>query len=407
MLGTCLTSIPGPSNMLDNEQDHPESDLQNSTDDNSPHIANTKKPTLRQRLAETLFRIPHRLNQSSAGYVPFVLWLLLLFGGIWFPAETVLNHVINDMDAPVGVLFGTVAEEPSTKAAQAGTDTDPPATGSDLVAASSDDKSAPTMGPTSDDTSVDEVAAAGALTKRPGESADSKTNQEQAVAESNDNPAPKSEEAMAARGTDAAARSDAIAEKSTQNTEAKKEDAASAPPKIRMTLKAAVILLVVCPLFWSWSNIALLCLMSSGMGEMNRAAEGTAVGNKTSPDYRSACTRAFFVYLFVLLNELAMVGKLQTDDGGYARIAVLASLVAFVASYRPSFYQGLISKVSTAGVSAGDNRTTPVQNDRTQTVSPPAGGNDEAKQLQPAAMPDDEFGIPSPGDQKILPASPK
>lgn len=392
--------------MLDKEQDHPESDTQNSTDDNSPHIADTKKPTLRQRLAETLFRIPHRLNQSSAGYVPFVLWLLLLFGGIWFPAETVLNHVINDMDAPVGVLFGTVAEVPPAIAAQPGADMDSPVKDTAQLLASSDDESALT-GSTSDDTSADEVATAETLTNSTDESLDSQSNEKPTVAESDDNPSPKTEQAMAARVTDETGKSNAVAENSTKNTEPKTKDAASAPPKTRMTLKAAIILLFVCPLFWSWSNIALLCLMSSGMGEMNRAAEETANGNKTSPDYRSACTRAFFVYLFVLLNELAMVGKLKTDDGGYARIAVLASLVAFVASYRPSFYQGLISKVSTAGVSSGNNQAAQDENERPETAARKAAGDDEARQLQPVGAPDDEFGTPSPGDQKLVPVNPK
>lgn len=149
---------------------------------------------------------------------------------------------------------------------------------------------------------------------------------------------------------------------STPSETVKGDDGKSQPaPKKQMPFYLAVVYVPTSFFFWSWSNIALLCVMAAAMGEVNRHAEENRGGN---PDYRSACTRAFFVYLFVLLNEIAIVGTLTPQSqlqGGYSRIAILASLFAFVASYRPTFYQGMISTISAMGQNANNQQESPLQ----------------------------------------------
>ena len=186
-----------------------------------------------------------RLDVTSHGFVPLFMWVVLLFGGIWFPSTTILNHVFNDEEPPVGLLTGN----------------------SKYVTLASDAE----------------------LKVKP------------------------------------------------------------------ISLYVAVLLLPFCLLFWASTNICLLCIMASAMGEMNRCEE-----TGETPNYRTACTRAFFVFLFVLLNELAVAGSLTegfSGPGSYTRIAVLASLFSFVASFRPSFYSGLISKFSSGNSEAGSRQS--------------------------------------------------
>jgi len=102
-----------------------------------------------------------------------------------------------------------------------------------------------------------------------------------------------------------------------------------------------------CIFFWTWTNIAGLCLMSSILGEICRGWLADDEGKHT-PNLRIACTRGFFVYLVVLLNDIAVVGNLSssiTDTQGiYIRMAVISSVFCFIASYRPQFFEGLIGR---------------------------------------------------------------
>lgn len=196
-----------------------------------------------------------RTDRDTHGYVPFLLWIMLLFGGYWFPATPFLDHVFNDARAPINTMFGTASVHDGMKT---------PANGS---------------------------------------GGDSGTT------------------------TPSASR-------------------------IAVGPLHTILFLPVSLVFWSWTNLALLCVMASSMGEVNRTAEEArdkekaGAGGKLEPDYRTACTRAFFVYLFVLMNEIAVAGTLSADGGGdsYKRVAILASATCFLASYRPEFFRGLIGK---------------------------------------------------------------
>ncbi len=211
-----------------------------------------RPPTRLVSLVRWTQHVAKGVDQWSHGYVPFLLWLALLFGGIWFPATGFLNHIFG-----AGAMPNTVFTPANVPGASVG-------------------------------------------------------------------------------------------------------------------LGGALCVLPFCLLFWTWTNLAFLCVMASAMGEVNRwenrrhrnvrraarpdfHASSNGSGTRDDPpDYRMACTRAFFVYLFTLLNELAVVGSLTPpSDGefvqsGYTRIAVLSSLLCFIASYRPSFYESMVSKFGTS-----------------------------------------------------------
>ncbi|MEZ6061696.1 MAG: hypothetical protein R3C19_15215 [Planctomycetaceae bacterium] len=218
--------------------------------ESSPRPQQRRPPTRLVSLVRWTQHVAKGIDQWSHGYVPFLLWLALLFGGIWFPATGFLNHIFGAGEMPNTVFT------PHAK------------------------------------------------------------------------------------------------------------------PGASVGLAGAVCVIPFCLLFWTWTNLAFLCVMASSMGEVNRwenrrhkelrraaRPEVHVSGNGSTaelPDYRMACTRAFFVYLFTLLNELAVVGSLTPPSGGefvqsgYTRIAVLSSLLCFIASYRPSFYESMVSKFGTS-----------------------------------------------------------
>lgn len=180
-----------------------------------------------------IFSVLKRADLRSYGYIPFALWLMLLFGGIWFPATGFLKFVFEGEPLPDTEFFG-----PEMKKGQ--------------------------FGPLN-----------------------------------------------------------------------------------------SLITLPFCLLFWAWTNLAFLCLMASAMGEVSRWKRDTADVSDddpefNGPDYRAACTRAFFVYLFTLLNEVTVAGSLTMagahGQSTYTRIAILSSLFCFVASYRPDFFDGLVNR---------------------------------------------------------------
>jgi hypothetical protein len=114
-----------------------------------------------------------------------------------------------------------------------------------------------------------------------------------------------------------------------------------------------------CMLFWSWTNLALLCVMSSTMGEINRTRAGRRFSEvpemQTIPEYRIACTRAFVVYLIALVNGITFSGTLVSPgeashvQGTYIRVAILASITSFLVSYRPEFFDRLLNRFSATG----------------------------------------------------------
>lgn len=258
-----------------------------------------------------LFSLLSRTDKRSHGYVPFFLWILLLFGGIWYPAYPFLEHVFNDNDAPQSVVFGS-QQTPKQ------------------------------------------------LTSNPA--ARSKRTEPVVVQRDGEN------FTYTLATTPTAPPQDEATNQNPEDTNKSKKPAPLSPWVVWIHMPFALV-------FWTWTNLALLCVMASAMGEVNRFEETRSdSGTEQNPDYRTACTRAFFVYLFVLLNELAVAGKLPSSaevSGTYSRIAVLASLFCFVASYRPDFFKGLIGKFASqneAHVSQSETPTaqTRVTSDRTE-----------------------------------------
>jgi hypothetical protein len=181
----------------------------------------------------------HRVDLSSHGYIPFLLWLCLFFGGIWFPATTLLKYYFEGGPAPQTVLVPVM-----------------PVTGI-------------------------------------------------------------------------------------------------------VSFFYTIFCLGACVLFWSWTNLALLCVMSSTMGEINRTRasrrQGISPEDAAPPEYRIACTRAFVVYLLALVNGITFGGSLVTPGAGsdiqgtYIRVAVMACIASFIASYRPEFFDSLLSRFAATG----------------------------------------------------------
>jgi len=257
------------------------------------------------RMLKSTFRFFTRTDRETHGYVPFLLWITLLFGGFWFPATPFLDHVFNDAAAPINNMFGTTSQR-------------------------------------------DEL-----------------------------------EIALAARPT---------AKPPTASADGRKAEPLTLPGRrIRIGPGATAIFLPVALVFWSWTNLALLCVMASAMGEVNRTAEnvrakqtnpGTGTGGYPDPDYRTACTRAFFVYLFVLMNEIAIAGTLSSSGAGdsYKRVAILASATCFLASYRPEFFRGLIGKFAAKQEGDDDEESTDRGETKPEQPAPAkesVGGGDE------------------------------
>lgn len=237
-----------------------------------------KKVGTVRRLGQFVLSGFRRVDEATHGYVPLFCWLVLLFGGIWFPATPILEHVFEDAETPRGLLFGT---------------------------------------------------------------------SRQVKGEVN-----------------------AVASSTPTATEATETQAKKVTRIQHLVPSTAAMLLIPCLFFWSWTNIGLLCVMASAMGEVNRCAENP----DDRPNFRSSCTRAFFVYLFVLLNELAVAGSLTAGieiQGTYTRVAILASLFSFVSSYRPTFYAGLVMRFSTSE----DGRKTQGQQQSQQRSVGPEGGD--------------------------------
>jgi len=192
----------------------------------------------------------YRIDLSSHGYVPFLLWLCLFFGGIWFPATTLLKYYFEGGPAPQTVLVPVM-----------------PVTGI-------------------------------------------------------------------------------------------------------VSFFYNLFCLVACVLFWSWTNLALLCVMSSTMGEINRTRANRTRSDTTEeaarPEYRIACTRAFVVYLMALVNGITFGGSLVTPGAGsdiqgtYIRVAVMACIASFIASYRPEFFDSLLSRFTATGEQQESTRETTV-----------------------------------------------
>jgi hypothetical protein len=271
----------------------------------------------------------HSLDVSSHGFIPFLLWLFLFFGGIWFPATGFLRAIFEGQ--PLPVTYWTPDNTPKTETATPAKPAVTPANSTIVTSAAPD--------------------AAG--------------SKEEAGAQPQSPLASGSEDSKA------------------------------------VTLNAWLLLpcLIACCLFWSWTNLALLCVMASSMGEVNRTRLRRSLQEKIDgidprPDFRLACTRAFVVYLITIVNGITFGGSLmpsmESGQNDYTRIAVLACIASFLASYRPEFFEALLHKFSstTTGKEQGVVKSP-------DSVPPADASDDEAakvlhKQFEAAARTNNE-----------------
>lgn len=275
----------------------------------------------------------HGLDVSSHGFIPFLLWLFLFFGGIWFPATGFLKAIFEGKPLPV-----TYWTPEATPKAATGTSAKPTETPASL----------PETASTAPDTSGSKAETEVPPNSQPSNgSADSKA----------------------------------------------------------ATLSAWLLFpcLVACCLFWSWTNLALLCVMASSMGEVNRTRLRRSLQEKIDgidprPDFRLACTRAFVVYLITIVNGITFGGSLmpsmESGQSDYTRIAVLACIASFLASYRPEFFEALLQKFSSATTGKEQSNAASVV-----SVPPADASDDEAaailhKQFEAASGTNDDAQMP-------------
>ena len=117
---------------------------------------------------------------------------------------------------------------------------------------------------------------------------------------------------------------------------------------------------------YTWSNVALLCLIASTLGTMgHRSGIGGSsdrlIGahrGDCAKQYTSALLRGFFVFLLLLSGGL-LFGNVDFSNptpGGYAHLAGVASLVSFLIGRDPELFANLAQKASELKIQTQDDK---------------------------------------------------
>jgi len=107
---------------------------------------------------------------------------------------------------------------------------------------------------------------------------------------------------------------------------------------------------------YTWSNILLLCCLSSILGDYGRVA----MTNSKKLTIMAALVRGFFIYLFLTAGQLIFTGSLPipessgidysgvvlTSENDYRRLSGICSLFAFTAGFKPEFFESYIKKLT-------------------------------------------------------------
>ena len=122
-----------------------------------------------------------------------------------------------------------------------------------------------------------------------------------------------------------------------------------------------VVLMMTC---WTWTNLLVLCCLSSAIGVLG---SGTVHGARATRTLRIACARGFFVFVVAMAGQLvfhgtpnatavprAMIAEISRPNSNpgdmysqiclehFVRIAGLASLLSFLCGFDPRFSSKMI-----------------------------------------------------------------
>jgi len=106
---------------------------------------------------------------------------------------------------------------------------------------------------------------------------------------------------------------------------------------------------------WTWSNILVLCCLSSLLGEYGRIA----MGSPKKTNIMAALVRGFFIFLFLTAGQLLINGTLSMPQGteiasgnlitsteDYRRLSGVCSLFAFSVGFRPELFHDFLLRVT-------------------------------------------------------------
>jgi hypothetical protein len=132
-----------------------------------------------------------------------------------------------------------------------------------------------------------------------------------------------------------------------------------------------IFLMVIC---WTWTNLLILCCLSSAIGEFGRRV---LLGAQEPGTVRGAMARGFFIFLVIMAGQLIVLGTpeatavspnvfkemrsnpdLQADHTHiclqhFFRMAGVASLLSFVSGIDPRFLRKLINHWESIGDPGG------------------------------------------------------
>ena len=109
---------------------------------------------------------------------------------------------------------------------------------------------------------------------------------------------------------------------------------------------------------WTWTNLLMLCIMSAFLGGIARSWDQNLNYRRIQFD---ALTTGFIIFLLFMFEESLtggrLAGKIDPDEAQstYVRLAIVASLLSFTASYRPEFYKSLLARFTNSQSPATDS----------------------------------------------------
>jgi hypothetical protein len=114
--------------------------------------------------------------------------------------------------------------------------------------------------------------------------------------------------------------------------------------------KDILLSIVIVFLFYTLSNVAILCCLSSFLGALSRKSRFARNGQRAEEDMRShfmgAVMRGFFVYIALLAGLLVFSGSqfADMDQERYIRLASMVSVFSFLIGHDPRLFDTLRSR---------------------------------------------------------------